>query len=320
MTLKINKKNIWSELSQKALNDIKNKKMEELQEEVPQNINEEYLIQKEQEYIEEVVEAITYTSEDVHGGNEATGDIEDSPNASNNGINEINSHYVESNIDIETNWYGENDCKTDLSIYIINAVIDIYKKYSNSKTSNGYRLYDTRKIVKHLLSHQEYKIPKDKYSKSESKDVLFFIDTSGSVIDYYTINESIKMLEKIGFNCYICGAGNGFIQEDMDDDPYGVRQTLIDIGAGKLAKIVRPSLTSAIKMANEATFSIIIADFDGLSDFVKLSLGVSKNKIPYFLSTENRYSWDNPTEHDWVEENFCYYPKERIYTLLDYED
>jgi hypothetical protein len=44
-------------------------------------------IQKESEGVEEVAEATSKTSEDVHGGDEATKDIEDSPNAANDGQN-----------------------------------------------------------------------------------------------------------------------------------------------------------------------------------------------------------------------------------------
>lgn len=39
-----------------------------------------------------------------------------------------------------------------------------------------------------------------------------------------------------------------------------------------------------------------------------------------FLSTESRYSWDDPTEHDWVEEDYCDYPRERVYDLVEYDD
>jgi len=47
-------------------------------------------IQKESEGVEEVAEATSKTSEDVHGGDEATKDIEDSPNPANDGQNPDN--------------------------------------------------------------------------------------------------------------------------------------------------------------------------------------------------------------------------------------
>lgn len=51
---------------------------------------EEKPIQKESEGVEEVVEATSKTSEDVHGGDEATKDIKDSPNAADDGQNPEN--------------------------------------------------------------------------------------------------------------------------------------------------------------------------------------------------------------------------------------
>ncbi len=47
-------------------------------------------VQKESEGVEEVVEATDKTSEDVHGGDESTKDIEDSPNAADDGQNPEN--------------------------------------------------------------------------------------------------------------------------------------------------------------------------------------------------------------------------------------
>ncbi len=46
--------------------------------------------QNESEGVDEVAEATSLSSEDVHGGNEATKDIADSPNAADNGINPDN--------------------------------------------------------------------------------------------------------------------------------------------------------------------------------------------------------------------------------------
>ena len=47
-------------------------------------------VQKDPEGVQEVAEATSQTSEDVHGGDEATKDIEDSPNAADNGENADN--------------------------------------------------------------------------------------------------------------------------------------------------------------------------------------------------------------------------------------
>ena len=65
-------------------------------------------IQKESEGVEEVAEATSKTSEDVHGGDEATKDIEDSPNAANDGQNSDN-HGAESGESPEASQEAKGD-------------------------------------------------------------------------------------------------------------------------------------------------------------------------------------------------------------------
>lgn len=48
---------------------------------------------------------------------------------------------------------------------------------------------------------------------------------------------------------------------------------------------------------------------------VKLAQGCNKNKVPYFLSTENRYSWSNPCEHDWVRYEYSKYDMSKVYDI-----
>ena len=81
-------------------------------------------------------------------------------------------------------------------------------------------------------------------------------------------------------------------------------------------------------MANEAEFSVILADFDGLSSICEMANLCQKDKIPYFLCTEDRYPWEDPTLHDWVDPELCDYNPELVYdvsmngnpTLEQYED
>lgn len=71
--------------------ELRADKEEDLRTEKPESQSgAEEPIQKESEGIDEVAEATSKTSEDVHGGDEATKDIEDSPNAADNGKNEEN--------------------------------------------------------------------------------------------------------------------------------------------------------------------------------------------------------------------------------------
>lgn len=94
------------------LDDIDDlEKVEELEEfedpELDDNIDYEP-VQSEKENIEEVAEATAMTSEDVHGGQEATGDIEESPNALDEGIEDNDQ------TDAESSENSENSEELDL--------------------------------------------------------------------------------------------------------------------------------------------------------------------------------------------------------------
>lgn len=135
---------------------------------------------------------------------------------------------------------------------------------------------------------------------------------------YYkdSIKEIIYTLGKQGYVINLYGAGNGLWYKDSENDSYNVRKTLEEFEDANVPKFCRVTIETAEKICNNSELSIIIADFDGLSDFVKLSQKCAKDKIPYFLSTESRYSWENPTLHDWVDEKYCKYPLNRVFELL----
>ena len=46
------------------------------------------------------------------------------------------------------------------------------------------------------------------------------------------------------------------------------------------------------------------------------------SKTPYLFSIEDRYSWRDPTEHDWVDPDFCEYPNsdQYVYNICEYKD
>ena len=69
------------------------------------------------------------------------------------------------------------------------------------------------------------------------------------------------------------------------------------------------------KNGNNAEFSIILADFDGLSSICEMAKLCQKDKVPYFLSTEDRYPWEDPTLHNWVDPDLCDYNPELIYDV-----
>lgn len=343
--------------------------------------NEETPVQKEQENIDEVEEATSFTSEEVHGGKEATGDIKDSPNASDDGENDNNQSSPEKTKDNEnkdskeeTKEENESDDKenvsdncnqsnksssseledsknehvkdvscledgentedeteaeepnvksmsieetlealqnkaNNVSDKIMDAFREVLKRERSFSKSFGHSKWDINKICNHLITNREYLIVRDRYSNIPKKASIF-IDTSASMYDWIaSIQKAIRMLISSGYKVDLYGIGNGFLEESpsLHDDEYHVRDQLRKISAdANIPDICRPNIEDGIKICNSSEIAIMIADFDGLSSIVKMAMGCSK--IPYLFSIENRYSWEDPTEHNWVDPDFCEYP------------
>ena len=188
--------------------------------------------------------------------------------------------------------------------------------------NDGVETYDKKEMISHMLKYQNYKILNDKYDLKDARYVQFFIDTSGVYNNSSNrllntlIPEVIKILEMQGYECNLAACGNGFYGKDMvEDEYYGTRKTLENYKAGHVSKIACPTAETAAKMANEAEFSIVLADFDGLSSICYMANLCQKDKVPYFLSTEDRYPWDDPTMHDWVDPDLCEYDMKKVYDV-----
>ena len=222
-----------------------------------------------------------------------------------------------------------------LKKYIFEIIKKIAAQHAGIDKQDGSETYDKKQMLGHMLKHQNYRLLSDKYDLRDSRYVQFFIDTSGvygcgsNKILHELMPEVISMLERQGYECYIAACGNGFYQRDMVEDKYyGTRKTLESYKTGKVSKIACPTPQTAAKMANEAEFSVILADFDGLSSICEMANLCQKDKIPYFLCTEDRYPWEDPTLHDWVDPELCHYNPELVYdvsmdgnpTLEQYED
>ena len=222
-----------------------------------------------------------------------------------------------------------------LKKYILEIIKKIAAQHAGMDKQAGSETYDKKQMLQHMLKHQNYKLLGDKYDLRDARYVQFFIDTSGvygcgsNKIMHELMPEVISILEKQGYECYIAACANGFYERDLvEDEYYGTRKTLEGYKTGKVSKIACPTSQTAANMANEAEFSIILADFDGLSSICEMANLCQENKIPYFLCTEDRYPWDDPTLHDWVDPDLCDYDLTLVYdvsmngnpTLEQYED
>lgn len=209
-----------------------------------------------------------------------------------------------------------------LKKYIFEIIKKISAQHAGIDKQDGSETYDKKQMIEHVLKHQNYRLLSDKYDLKDARYVQFFIDTSGvygcgsNKILNELMPKVINMLERQGYECYIAACGNGFYQRDMvEDEYYKTRKALEDYKTGKVSKIACPTPQTAAKMANEAEFSIILADFDGLSSICEMASLCKKDKIPYFLCTEDRYPWENPTLHDWVNPELCDYNPKLVYDV-----
>ena len=222
-----------------------------------------------------------------------------------------------------------------LKKYILEIIKKIAAAHAGIDKQDGSETFDKKQMLQHMIKKQNYKLLGDKFDLRDARYVQFFIDTSGvyncgsNKILQELMPEVIGLLEKQGYECYIAACANGFYSRDMiEDDYYGTRKSLEGYKAGKVNKIACPTPNTAARMANNAEFSIILADFDGLSSIVEMAKLCQKDKVPYFLSTEDRYPWENPTLHDWVDPELCDYNLKLVFdvsrngnpTLEQYEE
>ena len=205
---------------------------------------------------------------------------------------------------------------------VIQIIKDISLKHAGIDKNDGVETFDKKEMMTHIFKYQNYKLLNDKYDLKDARYVQFFIDTSGVYNNSSNrllntlIPEVIKILEMQGYECNLAACGNGFYGKDMvEDEYYGTRKTLESYKAGHVSKIACPTAETAAKMANEAEFSIVLADFDGLSSICYMASLCQKDKVPYFLSTEDRYPWDDPTMHDWVDPDLCEYDMKKVYDV-----
>jgi hypothetical protein len=295
----------------------------------PVNIkNKQESIQAEDDEEKEVIEATSFSSEDFHGGNEATNSIEDSSSNSKNGKNEKNEEETGDKSGSDSNKKSndfmskmtekmlfENGIILPVSDEITEAIKRIAKNEVGKKNKEPER-WDVKRMVKHLTSSQKHKIINDKIYNKEANSVLLFIDLSGSFNELImSVREAIKLLSQKGFKVTVMDIGNGFKYNKESEvtvgseDPFNSRNRLAKIIENTTAKLhpiyTSPSIETGVKLVNNAEFSVILADYDGFESFNRLSFLCDYEKIPYFFDLETRY--DDPSEHDWVEDGYDIY-------------
>ena len=357
----------------KLFREIEEKVIEE-----QRNIEEKIEYEKEDKSLEspedaketqEVHEPTSKETEESHGGDEASKEIKDSPNAVKDGENSEREKKVEegkneNKENEETNKYegsnngqegqgkgtgdknkegvenkdingegipekGKKDGKQKNNTGGIGNSNDENDEKKNERQDEYYitgsgknpskikpvttpeeleeqikEMFERKRIQEELAKKEN----KDEYLKKYMIEIIKKIAAKHAGI--------VSLLAKQGYDCHLAACGNGFYSRDMiEDKVYNTRKTLENYNAGEVSKIACPTPETAAKMANEAEFSIILADFDGLSSICKMASLCNSDKVPYLFCTEDRYSWEDPAAHNWVDPDMCEYDPKLVYDV-----
>ena len=289
-------------------------------------------VQAEDDVDKEVVEASSMTSEDVHGGNEATRSILGSPSAASAGVcsNENqedtdNSSDNKDDKEEDKNHHGGKNQKASIDLEslltaltpeeqnrakIIKAALNKLCQMVHGKNQKGERHgWDARAIAKHFLCHQLNRIPDDRARKGIADQVVVAIDCSGSCWEFQReIRAALKAMSK-ECRITILDCSNGFAEEKSRlvgmEDPYQNRERLekafcINSRIKMHKSITTPCVDDAAKIAANSKLFVVLADYDGYKSICETAMTLAKDnpaKQLYFVDLEERY--EDPADHDW---------------------
>lgn len=227
----------------KIIDERESKEEEENAEEEP--------IQKEKEGVEEVVEATTKTSEDVHGGDEATKDIEDSPNPADNGLNNNKKSLNKTNLLDKEDWerkanssgrrlvldslneikresnkepqgmghgyfFGENEALRPQMEIVFKKGRELLEKFANdedvSQKIAGIQKWDAKEVVLCSVKLQHQKISDAKYEYQKEADIVVYLDISGSCYEQSEMFAAIGS-SVIGPSVAVYVGYNGYVRK-----------------------------------------------------------------------------------------------------------
>jgi hypothetical protein len=297
---------------------------EEEPKETPEQPDAEDVVQAEPEGIDQVVEAENLTSENVHGGKEATGDIPYSINPKEGGVDSKNQlETQDANTPI--------NAKPSTSTYIhqnrfnvvppegtldfrcfakkIERTIQALSDNELPDKVAGFDCLDKRGIAISLVKREEWKIPFQTYSKKKD-NLAFLLDFSGSCEDYSSLFGTIAGLSLI-YGARVFLGYNGGVSAELpkpdrqltfNESFELVRKTLLFEEVNEERK--ERNCETLIK-EEKLNKLVVLGDFDGGAGYVEASRN-TKCKL-YWLSNEGRYNDLN--EHSWCEE----------YTLSDFK-
>lgn len=237
-------------------------------------------IQKDKENIEEVNEASSMTSEEIHGGEEATKDIQGSPNTTNEGEQEQEKNQASGNISEDSNngsvllnngsvpsdfSLDNKNLKRELAVIISKIADDIIPV-----KADGDDYWDIEELMLRRVTKRNINNCKTNYVRN---NLIIGLDFSGSCDDYSRFFSTVLRDAVVLGACKIYDASNGFYNGMFEFESDEIVKDYLKEFAGKTV--------------------IFFGDFDGGDSIVKLS----KVAKVYWFSCEDRY--DDMDEHSW---------------------
>lgn len=276
------------------------------------------------------------TTEDCHGGNEATRSIEDSPSVAENGQEDRDSDQTNGGDTGEEDTSGENTRSAK-----VQALIDAMKKrhddvYSEptewfdaqdkiyttiveicqldcGRVRHHQTSWDTRAMARDVAIGRWDKVLHDKHWSYRPRNLVVFWDQSGSCDSYISaVHNALKTVAELGYRCTLFDASNGIEEvesvvwtktgpnqttEDYYNNGPRLKKVAKNIGAKTDKNIICPSIADFIQICEKADVVIVLQDYDCVQPLFEAASKVSRRKCPYFIDLETRYT--EPCEHDW---------------------
>lgn len=275
------------------------------------------------------------TTEDCHGGNEATRSVEDSPSVADNGQEDRDSDQTNGGTG-EDDTSGENTRSAK-----VQALIDAMKKHHDDAYSEPTEWFDaqdkiyntiveicqldcgrvrhrqtswdTRAMARDVAIGRWDKVLHDKHWSYRPRNLVVFWDQSGSCDSYISaVHNALKTVAELGYHCTLFDASNGIEEvesvvwtktgpnqttEDYYNNGPRLKKVAKNIGAKTDKNIICPSIADFIQICEKADVVIVLQDYDCVQPLFEAASKVSRRKCPYFIDLETRYT--EPCEHDW---------------------
>lgn len=296
-------------------------------------------IQQEDDEEKEVADATNESSEQTHGGQEATKSVSDSQSSANDGEKDNTNNAEHSEVDQATE---EDDNKKDKEVdrsegeavnsvainpeALANAIINreecddemiltkCFKKLctlvSGKAQGSTRKGWNKRAIVKHYFTSQLNRIPADKNRTGSCETITVAIDCSGSSMYYHKIvQESLLNMSRF-YKIRIIDCSNGFISDGKSllvdgDDVYNNRSRL-EATFCKSARITMhptitcPNVKDAVKIALASELFVVLADYDGYKTICQTAQLLDQtNKSKQLYFIDLESRYEDPAEHGW---------------------